>query len=214
MTAESFGGKASALAWLEAENQVLLKVVALAASAGFDAHAWQLPVVLWTYHNVCGHWHDGARLHRLALAAAERCGDLSGQAYALRGLGSFAMSVGNFAEAHECLSAAQSAFASLGDDLGLARTDVILGQTLEYQGRYGEALAVISAALSLSSGCAPEDPNMALVRASRAERLGLEQRPARGAVDRARELPAGDRAVPGDRLLPRRGRHLGHPRRG
>jgi tetratricopeptide (TPR) repeat protein/DNA-binding XRE family transcriptional regulator len=166
VTAESFGGKASALAWLEAENQVLLKIVALAASAGHDAHAWQLPVVLWTYHNVCGHWHEGARLHRTALAAAERCGDLSGQAFALRGLGSFAMSVGNFAEAHECLSSAQSAFASLGDDLGLARTDVILGQTLEYQGRYGEALAVVSAALSLSSGCALEDPNMALVRAS------------------------------------------------
>jgi tetratricopeptide (TPR) repeat protein/DNA-binding XRE family transcriptional regulator len=162
---ESFGGKASALAWLEAENQVLLKVVSLAAAAGFDAHAWQLPVVLWTYHNVCGHWHDGARLHRCALSAAERCGDLSGQAHALRGLGSFAMSVGNFAEAHECLSMAQSAFAALGDDLGLARTDVILGQTLEYQERYGDALAVIGSALSLSSGHA-EDPNMALVRAS------------------------------------------------
>jgi tetratricopeptide (TPR) repeat protein/DNA-binding XRE family transcriptional regulator len=163
---ETFGGKASALAWLEAENQVLLKVVSLAAAAGFDAHAWQLPVVLWTYHNVCGHWHDGARLHRCALSAAERRGDLSGQAYALRGLGSFAMSVGNFAEAHQCLSAAQSAFAALGDDLGLARTDVILGQTLEYQGRYGEALSVIGSALSLSSGHASEDPNMALVRAS------------------------------------------------
>ena len=166
VTAESFGGKASALAWLEAENQVLLKVVARAAAAGFDAHAWQLPVVLWTYHNVCGHWHDGARLHRCALAAAKRRGDLSGQAYALRGLGSFAMSVGNFAEAHECLSAAQSAFAALGDDLGLARTDVILGQMLEYQGRFGEALSVIGSALSLSSGHASEDPNMALVRAS------------------------------------------------
>ena len=163
---ETFGGKASALAWLEAENQVLLKVVALAASAGFDAHAWRLPVVLWTYHNVCGHWYDGARLHRCALAAAERCGDLSGQAHALRGLGSFAMSVGNFAEAHQCLSTAQSAFAALGDDLGLARTDVILGQTLEYQGRYGEALGVIGDALSLSSGRAWKDPNMALVRAS------------------------------------------------
>ncbi len=163
---EIFGGKASALAWLEAENQVLLKVVARAAAAGFDTHAWQLPVVLWTYHNVCGHWYDGARLHRCALAAAERRGDPSGQAHALRGLGSFAMSVGNFAEAHQCLSTAQSVFASLGDDLGLARTNVILGQTLEYQGRFGEALSVIRSALSLSSGRASADPNMALVRAS------------------------------------------------
>jgi transcriptional regulator with XRE-family HTH domain/tetratricopeptide (TPR) repeat protein len=169
VTAETFGGKAAALAWLEAENQVLLKVVPLAASAGFAPHAWQLPVVLWTYHNVCGHWYDGARLHRTALLAAQQCGDLSGQAHAQRGLGSFAMCLGAFEEAHDCLSSAQATFASLGDDLGLARTDVILGQTLEYQGRYGEALSVIASALALSSGHAPGDsgdPNMALVRAS------------------------------------------------
>ena len=162
---ETFGGKAAALAWLESENQVLLKVVSLAASAGFDAHAWQLPVVLWTYHNVCGHWYDGARLHRAALLAAQRCGDLNGRAHALRGLGSFAMSVGAFEEAHHCLSRAQSAFAALGDDLGLARTDVILGQTLEYQRRFDEALSVMDDALVLSSGL-PDDPNMTLVRAS------------------------------------------------
>ena len=165
VTSETFGGKAAALAWLETENQVLLKVVALAAAAGFDAHAWQLPVVLWTYHNVCGHWYDGARLHRAALLAVERCGDLNGRAHALRGLGSFAMSVGAFEEAHDCLSRAQSTFAALGDDLGLARTDVILGQTLEYQRRFREALAVMDDALVLSSGL-PDDPNMTLVRAS------------------------------------------------
>ena len=165
VASETFGGKAAALAWLEAENQVLLKVVSLAASAGFDAHAWQLPVVLWTYHNVCGHWYDGARLHRIALQAAERRGDLNGRAHALRGLGSFAMSVGAFEEAHDCLSHAQSTFAALGDDLGLARTDVILGQTLEYQRRFNEALSVMDDALRLSSGL-PDDPNMTLVQAS------------------------------------------------
>ena len=93
VTPEEFGGKASALAWLEDEYQVLLKVTDLAARTGFDAHAWRLPVVLWTFHNVCGHWHDGTRLHRLALEAARRNGDLSGEAHALRGLGSFAMSL-------------------------------------------------------------------------------------------------------------------------
>jgi transcriptional regulator with XRE-family HTH domain/tetratricopeptide (TPR) repeat protein len=165
VTGETFGGKAAALDWLEAEYQVLLKVVDLAAGAGLDDHAWRLPVVLWTYHNVCGHWHDGARLHRVALEAARHRGDLGGQAYALRGIGSFAMSIGTYAEAHRYLSAAQSTFRELGDDLGLARTDVIMGQTFEYEGRYTEALAVMSDALLLSSG-APDDPNMTLVRAS------------------------------------------------
>ncbi|HEX3712115.1 MAG TPA: tetratricopeptide repeat protein [Trebonia sp.] len=165
VTPETFGGKASALAWLEAEYQVLLKVADLAERAEFDAHAWRLPVVLWTFFNVCGHWHDGTRLHRLALAAARRRGDLSGQAHVLRGLGSFAMSLGAFDEAHECLAAAQRAFRELGDDLGLARTDVIFSQTLEFQGRFAEALAVVGDALRLSQAVA-DDPNMALVRAS------------------------------------------------
>jgi len=165
VTGETFGGKAAALAWLEAEYQVLLKVVDLAAGAGLDDHAWRLPVVLWTYLNVCGHWHDGARLHRTALDAARRRGDPDGKAFALRGLGSLSMSLGAYAEAHRCLSAAQSTFRELGDDLGLARTEVIMGQVFEYEERYTEALAVISDALLLSSG-APGDPNMALVRAS------------------------------------------------
>jgi tetratricopeptide (TPR) repeat protein len=162
---ETFGGKASALAWLEAEYQVLLKVTDVAARTWFDAHAWRLPVVLWTFHNVCGHWHDGIRLHYLALDAAQRCDDLSGQAHVLRGLGSFAMSVGDVGAAYERLTAAQVAFTKLGDTLGLARTDVIFSQTLEYQGRHAEALAVMGDALRLSEG-APADRHMMLVRAS------------------------------------------------
>jgi tetratricopeptide (TPR) repeat protein len=162
---ETFGGKASALAWLEDEYQVLLKVTDFAARSGFDAHAWRLPVVLWTFHNVCGHWHDGTRLHRLAVDAARRRGDLSGEAHALRGLGSFAMSLSAFDEAHECLIAAQAAFRKLGDDLGLARTDVIFSQALEFQGRFAEALAVMDDALRLSES-APGNRHMMLVRAS------------------------------------------------
>jgi tetratricopeptide (TPR) repeat protein len=164
VTPETFGGKASALAWLEAEYQVLLKVTDVAARTGLDAHAWRLPAVLWTFHNVCGHWHDGMRLHRLALEAARRCGDVSGQAHVLRGLGSLAMSVGDADEAYQYLTAAQAAFTKLGDTLGLARTDVNLSQTLEFQGRHAEALAVIGDALRLSEGAA--DRHMMLVRAS------------------------------------------------
>jgi tetratricopeptide (TPR) repeat protein len=165
VTPEDFGGKAAALAWLEDEYQVLLKVTDLAARTGFDAHAWRLPVVLWTFHNVCGHWHDGTRLHRLALEAARRRGDLSGEAHTLRGLGSFAMSLSAFEEAHECLATAQAVFRELGDDLGLARTDVIFSQALEFQGRFAEAKAVMDDALRLSES-APANRHMLLVRAS------------------------------------------------
>ena len=162
---ETFSGKASALAWLEAESQVLLKVSGAAALRGYDAHAWRLPVVLWTFHNVCGHWHDGTRLHQLALEAARRNGDISGEAHVLRGLGSFAMSVGAFNEAHGYLAGAQSLFKALEDDLGLARTDVIFSQALEFQGRFAEALTIVSDALRLSES-APGNRYMMLVRAS------------------------------------------------
>jgi transcriptional regulator with XRE-family HTH domain/tetratricopeptide (TPR) repeat protein len=162
---ETFGGKAAALAWLEDEYQVLLKVTDVAARSGYDGHAWRLPVVLWTFHNVCGHWHDGTRLHLFALEAARRNGDLSGEAQVLRGLGAFAMSVGDTAEAQEYLTAAHRAFLALGDNLGLARTDVIFSQALEYQGRHAEALAAMGDALRLSES-APADRHMQLVRAS------------------------------------------------
>jgi len=151
VTPESFGGKAAALGWLRAEHQVLLKVTELAAEGGFDEHAWRLPAVLWTFHNVCGHWHEGARAGRIALAAARRRGDAAGEAFALRGLGSFAMSLGDYGAAHDYLSGAKEIFAARGDRLGLARTEVILGQALEYQGRYGEALVMTRDALRLSS---------------------------------------------------------------
>ena len=162
---EAPGTKAAALAWLEAEFQVLLKITDLAARDGFDDHAWRLPVVLWTFYAVCGHWHDGARAQRTALEAARRQGDLGGQARALRGLGAFHVMLGDYREAHARLAEAQDMFRRLGDRLGLARTDVIMGQAFEFQRKYREGLAVTLEALRLSE-TGRDDPNMQLVRAS------------------------------------------------
>jgi tetratricopeptide (TPR) repeat protein/transcriptional regulator with XRE-family HTH domain len=162
---EGFAAKPFALAWLRAEYQVLLKIIDLAAREGFDDYAWRLPVVLWTFFDVCGHWHDGTRMHRTALEAARRCGDQFGQAHALRGLGTFGVMLGDYAQAHCCLAEAQELFRRLGDTHGLARTDLIMGQALEFQGRHAEALAVVKEALRLSE-TAQDDPYMQLVRAS------------------------------------------------
>jgi tetratricopeptide (TPR) repeat protein/transcriptional regulator with XRE-family HTH domain len=165
VTPEGFGAKPFALAWLRAEYQVLLKIIDLAAREGFDDYAWRLPVVLWTFFDVCGHWHDGTRMHRTALEAARRCGDQFGQAHALRALGTFEVMLGDYAQAHCCLAEAQERFRRLGDTHGLARTDLIMGQAFEFQGRHAEALAVVKEALRLSE-TARDDPYMQLVRAS------------------------------------------------
>ncbi len=162
---EALATKAAALAWLQAEFQVLLKITGLAARDGFDDHAWRLPVVLWTFYAVCGHWHDGARAQRTALDAARRQGDLGGQARALRGLGAFHVMLGDYREAHARLAEAQEMFGRLGDRLGLARTDVIMGQAFEFERKYREGLVVTLEALKLSE-TGIDDPNMQLVRAS------------------------------------------------
>src|SRR5215469_142029 len=165
VTPEGFASKPFALAWLRTEYQVLLKIVDLASREGFDGHAWRLPVVLWTFFDVCAHWHAGARTHRTALEAARRCGEQAGQAHALRGLGTFEVMLGEHARAYRCLAEAQEVFRRLGDMYGLARTDLIMGQAFEFQGRYADALAVVKEALRLSE-TAPDDPYMPLVRAS------------------------------------------------
>ncbi len=165
VTPEPFATKAAALAWLEAEYQVLLKIIELAVHEGFDDHAWRLPVVLWIFDIVCGHWHDGAATQRTALEAARRRGDRDGQARALRGLGSLHVMLGSYTEAHACLSQARRMFRQLGDTLGLARADVCTAQVFEFQGKYKEGLAITLEALDLSQA-APDDLNMQLVRAS------------------------------------------------
>ena len=49
-----------ALAWFEAEHQVLLAAVTLAAESGFDTHAWQLPWAMASFLQARGHWQERA----------------------------------------------------------------------------------------------------------------------------------------------------------
>jgi hypothetical protein len=46
---EEFPGTGQALAWFQAEHQVLLGAVKQAADDGFDVHAWQLAWTLVTF---------------------------------------------------------------------------------------------------------------------------------------------------------------------
>jgi transcriptional regulator with XRE-family HTH domain/tetratricopeptide (TPR) repeat protein len=162
---EALDAKAAALAWLEAEHQVLLKVIDLAMREGFYDHAWRLPAVLWTFLAVGGHWHDCASAQRTALDAARRQGEQAREACALRWLGTIHVMLGSHAQAHEYLSLARDMFRQLGDKLGLARTDVMMTRSYEYQERHLAALAVTWEALELSEPEA-DDPKMRLVRAA------------------------------------------------
>jgi transcriptional regulator with XRE-family HTH domain/tetratricopeptide (TPR) repeat protein len=82
--AGQIAGRRQALAWFEAEHQVLLAAVTLANHSGSDARAWQLPWAMTPFQDNRGHWQEWAAAQRTALAAATRLGDAAGQAVSSR----------------------------------------------------------------------------------------------------------------------------------
>jgi tetratricopeptide (TPR) repeat protein len=144
-----FTDHAQAVAWLEAERRVLLAVVAAAARAGLDAHAWQIPCLLERVFFQRGWWHDLETAERVALEAATRTGDLAGQAYTLRGRGRVRAARGSFAEGHADLTQALRLFEELRDDAAGGQVHVYMAFGYGRQGRYRDALRHVERAREL-----------------------------------------------------------------
>jgi tetratricopeptide (TPR) repeat protein len=138
-----------ALAWYEAEHAVLLAVIALAAEAGFDTHAWQLPWTLVTFLYRTGRWHEWTSLQRSAVEAATRLGDHNAQARSQLDLGYACAVRACYEDAHRHLRQALSLFRQLDDQVGQARAHNALAMALEGQGRHVEALAHAKRSLDL-----------------------------------------------------------------
>jgi tetratricopeptide (TPR) repeat protein/transcriptional regulator with XRE-family HTH domain len=139
-----------AMAWFDAEHRVLLVAVVLAADAGFDSHAWQLPWTLARFFRRRGLWdHDAATQHT-ALAAAIRLGDLAAQAHAHLDIGLAQSLLGSYPDAHRHFQDALNLYKRLGNHTGQARSYRGIGGVLERQGQYREALEHSQQALSLS----------------------------------------------------------------
>ncbi len=158
---ESIVDGSHALAWFETEHQVLLAVITLAAAAGFDAHAWQLPWALSDYLSRRGHWPDQAATSRTALAAARRLGDLAGQARAHQSLGcaESMSSAGKAGHAH--LAQALGLYRQLGDRLGESAIHLGFTMAFDLQRRPDKALGHARQVLTLAraTGHAVEEAN-------------------------------------------------------
>ncbi len=148
-TPERPADDAEAMAWFEAEHQVLLAVVTLAAGSGLDAHAWQLPWAMSSFLHIRGHRQEWAGTQRTALAAAIRLGDTSAQALSSRILGAACDGLGEHDQARHHYASSLTLYQRLGNRLGQAKIHQGLGVVAERQNRYADALGHAEQALRL-----------------------------------------------------------------
>lgn len=139
-----------ALSWLTSERACLVAAVAYAATAGFDAHAWQIAWALVSFLDSRGYWHDQLGTQSAALAAARRRGDVAAQAQINRYLGQAYARLGQWHEAEVHLRAALDGYAEQGNYIGQATALHGLAMACEREGRVDEALNHTSEMLRLS----------------------------------------------------------------
>jgi tetratricopeptide (TPR) repeat protein len=149
---ETMSSRHRALAWFEAEQQVLLATVNLATETGFDVHAWQLPWAMVDFLDIRGHWREWAATQRRAVAAATRSGDVAGQAAATRLLASACARLGDYDQARVHLADCLGLYQRLGDRSGEARAHQSLSWIAERQFAYADALGHSEQALGLFRG--------------------------------------------------------------
>jgi tetratricopeptide (TPR) repeat protein/DNA-binding XRE family transcriptional regulator len=138
-----------ALAWFDAEHQVLIAAVTLAAETGADRHAWQLPCAMSDYLKTRGYPHDRVTVMASALAAATRLDDVPGQALSFLGLGKACARTGDYDQARAHLERCLQLYQRLGDRMGEALAQENLAALAEVQGRYAEAVGHNEQALCL-----------------------------------------------------------------
>jgi DNA-binding SARP family transcriptional activator len=149
VSTEAMADRQRAHAWFEAEYRVLLAAINLAAEAGFDMHAWQLPWAMVDFLDGQGHWHEWVAIQRTAVAAAVRLGDIAGQAAAERLLASGYARLADYDQARTHLAGCTEMYRQLGDRSGEARTHQLLSWVAERLNDYADALHHSEQALAI-----------------------------------------------------------------
>ncbi|KOV80610.1 tetratricopeptide repeat protein, partial [Nocardia sp. NRRL S-836] len=185
----AFDTAADADRWYSTELAVLSSAVTAAAEAGFDGHVWRTVWAIRHYLLATRRFREGERLHRLAITAAHRAGDLEGRCRAHRGLVSFLVNEREFAAAEEHLRCAIALDDRRGDLIGLSNDLRGLAYLLGGQGRYADALDPLWRALEAAqaSGDRIELASVSASLASVHDELGDHEEAATWAVQ-ARDM--------------------------
>ncbi len=177
-----------AVAWFEAEHQVLLAAIALAAESGEDRRAWQLSWAMMEYFYWRGYLHERIAIMSGALAAATRIDDTLGQAISLRCLGGAFTSTGSYDQARAHLDRCLPLFQRLGDRHGEARVRRNLSILATSRGAT-PTLSVIASRRSAFTGPSairPERPKCSAMSAGATPSWASTSRPASSASSRSR----------------------------
>jgi DNA-binding SARP family transcriptional activator/tetratricopeptide (TPR) repeat protein len=158
-------GYQQALDWFEAEHQVLLAAVTLAAGSGFDTHAWQLPSAMSPFLQAREHYREWAANQRTALAAATRLGDTAAQALSCRLLGTACNGLGDHDQARGHFASSLTLYQQLGNRLGEVKIHQNLAFLAEGQGHYPDALGHAEQALRLNQAIGDKANEAAMLNA-------------------------------------------------
>jgi DNA-binding SARP family transcriptional activator/Tfp pilus assembly protein PilF len=149
VTPETLTDQGQALAWFEAEHSVLVAAIFWAAEMGFDDYAWQIPCGLGTIMERRAYWREWVAVSEIALAAAQRSGELTGQAHSHHRLGQALLARACLPEAGEHLRRALALFGTIGDSARQGDTYVALSTMLAEQGMFADAVISARQALDL-----------------------------------------------------------------
>ncbi|MFC3743551.1 BTAD domain-containing putative transcriptional regulator [Paractinoplanes deccanensis] len=137
---DEIAGDGAALEWLIANDAVLIALIRLAGTAGFEGHAWRLARARDHFAVRQGRWGDLVELDRTGLRAARHTGDRAAEAQLLRSLARAHLMTGDHDEAREHALAAARVFRELGDQESEAQTHHFLADVFDRMGERREAL--------------------------------------------------------------------------
>jgi tetratricopeptide (TPR) repeat protein len=138
----------AARAWLDAERPTLVAVAAHTADHGWPGHTIRLSTTLYRYLNG-GHHSDALAIHGQADLAAQRTGDLAGQAHVLINLGATHIMLGRHGPATDQLQRALALSHEAGDPAGQARALTNLAVVEFKLGRYEHSVDLSAQSLPL-----------------------------------------------------------------
>jgi tetratricopeptide (TPR) repeat protein/transcriptional regulator with XRE-family HTH domain len=142
---ERFTRHDQALAWFEAEYQVLLGAMTLAVDSGLDDHAWQISMVMHPVQATQGHNAEWTAIKRMHMAVAAR----DDEAMVAAGDRDEAGTLGDYQWVPDYYADMVKLYQQLGNRSGEARAQYALASIAEYLGRYDEALSRAEQAVGL-----------------------------------------------------------------